>query len=42
MFQEVPSKHPYNKDPTGQVARIKDYEVRVHDALHCFLPSFGR
>jgi phosphatidylserine decarboxylase len=29
MFQEVPNKHPYNKDMSGQVAQIRDYEVRV-------------
>lgn len=32
MFQQVPNKHPYNKDPTGHVNRIKDYEVGSSNA----------
>jgi phosphatidylserine decarboxylase len=32
MFQQVPNKHPYNKDPTGNVNRIKDYEVGISNA----------
>jgi hypothetical protein len=35
MFQQVPNKHPYNKDPTGQVARIKDADVCVQDSCLC-------
>jgi phosphatidylserine decarboxylase len=32
MFQEIPKKHPYNKDMSGQIAQIRDYEVSI-----CFL-----
>jgi phosphatidylserine decarboxylase len=39
MFQQVPNKHPYNKDPTGNVNRIKDYEVGTSHA-HFLLCTF--
>ncbi len=29
MFQEIPKKHPYDKDMAGQNPQVRDYEVRV-------------
>jgi hypothetical protein len=29
MFEEIPDKHPYNKDMTGEDAQVRDYEVCV-------------
>jgi phosphatidylserine decarboxylase len=37
MFQQVPRKHPYNKDPTGHFARILDYKVRILSHSFCFM-----
>ncbi|KAF2671554.1 hypothetical protein BT63DRAFT_384084 [Microthyrium microscopicum] len=34
MFQQVPKKAPYNKDPTGSFARIKDYKHMLHVLNH--------
>jgi phosphatidylserine decarboxylase len=34
MFEQVPQKPPYDRDPTKDFPRIRDYHVRLSSGVH--------